>query len=119
MQEVEKEQRPRQAQRENTPEEKTPDDQPKVALLDKAYFDQVVNILKTLVDHDDMTCNREHGYASLKKKSRVIAFVSRKKQTIVVILGNPKESDVKTEVEVGENIDDIRTRLMSFVKKHS
>lgn len=86
-------------------------------LVNQAYFSQALNLVKTMVEHDNVHVNEKNGYASVKKDGHLVAFINRTQKNINVVIGNPKNTKEKCELEIGEDLDVIRRRLTQFIER--
>jgi len=89
-------------------------------LVDKAYFDQVINLVKTLVEHDDVNIHEKRGYASVKRDGRVVVFINKTKKLVKVVIGNHKgDKKQMCELIIGEDWDTLKEKLTKFIKQHT
>jgi hypothetical protein len=88
-------------------------------IVQRAFFDHVINIIIQNVAHDDVHYDPTHTWATLKNSRLVVCFVIRNKKNIKVKMGGSKDTDrPELEIAMGTNIDDIKHELVAFLKKN-
>jgi hypothetical protein len=87
--------------------------------VQRAYFDNVMSCLISEMKHDDVHYDPTHMWATIKKNRNVLAFIIRNKKNVRVRLGSSKETNrPEIELPIGMEIEEIKDRVVSFVKKN-
>jgi hypothetical protein len=84
----------------------------------QAFFDKVVSIAASMVQHDRIKHSPKRDTASLKVGGRVVAFLARKRNEIIFELGGRGKGGPTYTAPMGENLDTIKAQVESFVEEH-
>jgi hypothetical protein len=91
----------------------------KMADLGKqAFFDKIVSMAASSIQHDRVKHSPKRDTASLKVGGRVVAFLARKRNEVIFELGGRSKGGPVYTVPFGETLEVIKSQIESFVEEH-
>jgi len=85
----------------------------------QAFFDKVVSMAATYVQHDRIKYSPKRDAASLKIGGRVVSFLARKRTEVIFELGGRGKGGPSYTVPFGESLENVKSEIEKFVEEHS
>jgi len=83
----------------------------------QAFFDGIVNLVASNVNHDNIKYSPNRNTASIKVGGKVIVFLNKKRTEVLIQIGGRNKSGASMRMAMGENNETIQNQICSFLEK--